>query len=133
MRMTSVSAGVARLALTGAVVLAAAFTAGAVPAQAAVNAASNLNCSNDSVCLFDGAGRRFLTLPEGCWFNNIGAQGYSDKTRAAVNNTAYRVNLANWLAGENRWEHIVTVPPNGGEVSVPDRGLGGVDAVHSIC
>ncbi|GHE42507.1 hypothetical protein GCM10017673_50930 [Streptosporangium violaceochromogenes] len=129
---TTVFLGATRLALIATAAMTAALAAGIAPAQAATTA-SRLSCPDRSVCLFDGGGRRFLTLSEGCWFNNIGAQGYSDRTRAAVNNTAYRVNLANWLAHENRWEHIVTVSPNGGEVTVGDRGLGGVDAVHSIC
>jgi len=109
--------------------LATALTAGAVPAQASTEAAQ-LVCVERHVCLYDAAGSNFLNLAEGCWFNNIGLQGHSDKTRAVVNLTRYPVNLANWNG--RAWEHIGTVPA--GHVGyVEDLGLGGVDAVHSIC
>lgn len=129
---TTVSLSVTRLALIATAAMTAALTTGIAPAQATA-AASRSSCARDSVCLFDSAGQQFLTLSQGCWFNNIGAQGHSDKTRVAINNTAYKVSLANWLAHENRWEHIDTMSPNGGRANVGDRGLGGVDAVHSIC
>lgn len=122
-----------RIVLAGAA-LVTALVAAAVPAQAATGSAqagaARLVCANGYVCLYDGVGNLLLVLKEGCWFNNIGLQGYSDRTRTVANFTRYPVNLANWNG--HAWEHILQVPA-GHVAQIPYLGLRGVDAVHSIC
>lgn len=115
--------------VTASLALATALTAGATTASAAPLPA--WECDNGAFCLYDNANGVgwFYQASGGCWFINIGLEGFGDRADSAYNRTNRTVNIANWTG--SAWQNLASVAP-GHSVN-----LGGnsnkADAIHSIC
>ncbi|WP_433272441.1 peptidase inhibitor family I36 protein [Actinosynnema sp. CS-041913] len=118
--------------LGAAVVLTAATVAGATstPATAAAPIPA-WECDPGTFCLYDSANGvgRFYQRVEGCWFINIGLEGFGDRADSARNRTSHRVNIANWTG--SAWQHLGTVHP--GTTLNLGANSDKADAIHAIC